>query len=122
MTPLEHEIARVAALRGKPALNYLTRAPRAVPVHPQTIANIFSGNPDWRSDISFYDDCPEDVRLFIRECSLQLNAATIYGTLEQCPGGGADLISLLEAHVPTRVKSWILRHYGPSHPSVRRLP
>lgn len=119
---LDAEIAEIAALRGKPLANYENRAPRGIPVAPQTIAHIFSGNPDWRSDIDYYDDCPADLRLFITECPLQLNAAFIYQTWEQDPSGTEDLISLLEAHMPTRVKSWLLRHFGAAHPNARKYP
>lgn len=121
MSSLEDDIARIAALRGRPAPNYQADAQRQARHLPSGYAaRLFSGNPNPRDDLAFFDRLPQRSRDFIRECWWPLNA----GWWAEILIGGVpeDVIcDAVLAQLPDRRHDWIMRHYGPTHPSTRRL-
>lgn len=123
MSTLDEDIARIAALRGRSAdtagyqadAAYLARR-----IPKDSVAQIFKGNPDWRSDLEWFDHLPAPSRDFIRECVLQLNAGWWGETLRS--GVKEDhLIGAVLTELPVRVHEFIMRHYGRDHPSARKL-
>lgn len=122
MAELDDEIARIAALRGKPVNYYTERAEarrEGYELHANTIAAIFSPHPDPRRDLRAYDRLPAEVRTFVSESTLQLNASAIAGVAQEI--SPERLITTIQAHMPGQVRAWVQRHYGRGHPALRRI-
>lgn len=121
MTQLDDDIARIAALRGKPVNYYTERQDarrRSIP--PETIHHLFVLSPDWRREQHVYDHLPARSREYISESVLPLNAQWWDALLDQY-GGEEEIIGLVEAQMPGRRRDWIRKHYGRDHPGLRRL-
>lgn len=125
MTSLQDEIARIAALRGKPA-NYYT-APEAmtperlserVPAH--VWANLFTMVPSQiPADLQHCDRLPQASRTFVKELPIPLNAAVYRSILTAANGSEDCVISLVQARIPGNVRNWLNKHYR-NHPNVRK--
>lgn len=121
---LEDDIARLAALRGKPAANYTAEAQRmareARRVHSSEVVSVFRMMADTRSDFRAYDALPRASRLMLRE--LPVNASAVkYADLLIRMESERSLIDAIRDHLPGVVRHWLLDHYGSSHPGTRRL-
>lgn len=118
---LESDIARIAALRGKP-VNYYTERPaeRVRGIPPETIGHLFALSQDWRREQRVYDRLPARSREYISEAVLPINAQWWHSLLDQY-GAEEEIISLVEAQMPGRRRDWIRKHYGRDHPGLRRL-
>lgn len=115
------DIARIAALRGRDA-NYYARMQQsqAERVSDQVVGSIYRMQPDSRADLRAFDRLPEASRAFVRESVMPLNALNYDSVLEQCHGDQDTLISRLASMAGAHTRSWVLRHYGSDHPSVRK--
>lgn len=118
---LDDDIARIAALRGKPANYYTERqADRARSIPPETLTHLFTLSQDWRREQAVYDHLPARSREYISECILPINAQWWDSLLDHY-GAEEEIISLVEAQMPGRRRDWIRKHYGRGHPGLRRL-
>lgn len=124
MTTLAEDLARIAAKRGKPLNYYVEReagfATRRLT--PEMLGSLFVLSPRWREDFEAYDKLPEQVRNFIANCPMPINACAMEACLETAGGRDEQVIDAAQAHVPGRIKGWLLRHYGADHPNVRKYP
>jgi len=121
VTTLEDDIARIAALRGKPTNYYTDPALRPErPLSQQLLDNLFSMPPSPERDLRFYDQLPDESRRFVSEAPLPINAA-VYGALIQNAGGSEERVaSVTTARLPGQMKAWLLRHFGRDHPNLRK--
>lgn len=122
MADLDDDIARVAALRGKPVNYYTERAEErreAFALHENTVAAIFSPHPNPDRDLKAYDRLSAEVRAFVSESTLQLNACAIASVVDEV--SETRLITTIQAHMPGQVRTWLMRHYGRAHPTLRRI-
>lgn len=121
MTTEADDIARIAALRGRPA-NYYADLQRsqADRVSDQTVGRIYVMQPNALADLRAFDHLPEVSRAFIRESVMPLNALNYDHVLEQCHGDEDTLMNRLASMAAAHTRSWVLRHYGSDHPSVRK--
>lgn len=121
MSRLDDDIARIAALRGRPVNYYTdrqTERTRAIP--PDQIGHLFAPSPDWARDLRVYDRLPARSRGYISDAVLPLNAQW-WRSLLDAYGPEEEIISLVEAQMPGRRRDWIRKHYGVGHPGLRRL-
>lgn len=124
MTDLQADITRIAALRGRPAANYVAEAERidrqGRRVTAGEIVDLFQVPGDVRLDFRAFDRLPEKSREALRE--LPLNASAVkYADMLVRMGQEAGLIYALHAELGDIVKNWVLRHFGATHPRARRL-
>ena len=122
----EHDdIARIAALRGRPAANYLTGQHalnvQARAISPVEIIDLFVNAVEPRHDLRVFDALPRGSRELLVELPFCASAAK-YADLLARVGDEAALIATVRAYVPTVAREWVRRHYGPAHPTMRRLP
>ena len=120
VTTLEDDIARIAALRGRPVENYTT-ARTLRTLSPQLLQIVFSMTAEGvRQDLRAYDRLPEAARRFVSESTNQINAE-VFGALVENADGDVerveDAIAPLQA---AKSKAWLLRHYGRDHPNLRK--
>lgn len=115
------DIARIAALRGRDA-NYYARLQRSAAerISDQTVGSIYRMQPDSRADLRAFDQLPEHSRAFVRESVMPLNAISYDSVLESCHGDEDTLMSRLTSMSAAHTRTWVLRHYGSDHPSVRK--
>lgn len=121
MSQLDADIARIAALRGRPANYYVDRqAERTRRIAPEQIGHLFTLSPDWTRDLRVYDRLPPRSRGYISDSVLPLNAQWWRSLLDEY-GAEEEIISMVEAQMPGRRRDWIRKHYGSGHPGLRRL-
>ncbi len=120
-TPEDADIARIAALRGRDA-NYYARLQQSAAerISDQTVGSIYCMQPDSRADLRAFDQLPEHSRAFVRESVMPLNAINYDHVLEACHGDADTLNSRLASMAGAQARTWVLRHYGSNHPSVRK--
>ena len=124
MSEVDPNIARIAALRGKPVNYYIARQDKTPPIDRVPVdwfGRVFNGNPDWARDMRSFDRLPARSREFLRSSPLPLNAEWWDTLLTAANDDEEALISRVLAHVPGRMTDWIRQHYGAGHPSLRRV-
>lgn len=120
MSQLDDDIARIAALRGRPVNYYTDRQPVRAHPTPDQIGQIFHPSPDWDRDLRVYDRLPPRSRGYISDAVLPLNAQW-WASLLSAFGDEEEIISQVETQTTGRRRDWIRKHYGPGHPGLRRL-
>lgn len=103
MSALDDDLARVAALRGKPAEDYVGKAAPSPRLTRQTLLLVFQLQPATERDLAAYDALPPTSRTFIRECPLPINALVWASALEIF--GEAALIDAARAEAATRLRT-----------------
>lgn len=125
MSELDDEIARIAALRGRPAdtANYVTEARaiqrRARQIHSSEIRGLFS-MPETGDDLRVFDRLPRRSQMVLAE--LPINASSgKYADLLLRIRDEAALIDAVRDQLPGIMRDWLLDHFGRGHPSARKL-
>lgn len=124
MGELQDDIARIAALRGRPAANYVAEAERldraGRRIAASEITDLFNVPADVRLDFRAFDRLPAKSREALRE--LPINASAVkYADLLMRMGQEVGLIYAVHAELGDIVKNWVVRHFGATHPRARRL-
>ncbi len=124
MSDLTSDIARIAALRGKPVANYNLAAQAYAEarrrVDPAEVFGLFR-LPDMPSrECAMVDVLPARSRALIKESPLAISSLK-YADLLQRVGDETSVVDAVRAYMPQVVAGWIRDHYGRTHPSLRRL-
>lgn len=116
---LEADIARIAAMRGKLARNYQVRARQ---VHSSEVRGLFRMAESEAGDVDLraFDALPKASRRALSQLPLQASALK-YAELLLRTGDEDCLIDALEDQAPGIIHDWAMRHYGPDHPTARKL-
>jgi hypothetical protein len=118
------ELARVAALRGRPVEDYTPqkvaerqaeRVRRNIPL--QLINTLWKHHPDPKFEIRAMDRLPRRSRLYIANCDLCISPIKWEILLEHC-GSEAGTIKLVDGLKPLLIQSAVLQAYGSSHPQA----
>lgn len=124
MSTLEDDLARIAALRGRPVENYIAEAKRLDGrqrgVHSSQLVDLFRLDGDYRREMRAYDRLPPRSRLVLSEAPI-CPSASKYADLLARSGDEVFLIDALRDCLPGIVRNWALDHFGRDHPSARRL-
>ena len=121
MTMLEDDLARIAALRGRPANYYTDSGARPErPLSPALLDNLFSMPPNPARDLRSYDRLPPESRRFVSESPLPINAAVYRALLENAGGSEERVATVTAGWRPGQMKAWLLRHFGRDHPNLRK--
>ncbi len=120
MSDLADDIARIAALRGRPVADYerIDREQRRISA--AQVRGIFLVPNNRAGEFRAYDELPERSRMVLSE--LPVNASAIYyrQLLSQIRDENA-LIRAVRDVLPGVLRDWVLDHYGRNHPSARKL-
>ena len=107
MTTLDEDIARIAALRGKPVEHYTAAEARRREarrmINPLTLGRIGTPSSDARLDLAAYDRLPERSRRFIISCAAPINALVWRDLLADLDGDEDALIDAVRAAIPERL-------------------
>ncbi len=115
---LDDDIARVAALRGKPVANYVEAERDRRRIHSSQVRDLFKMAS--KGDMRAYDALPRRSRLILSE--LPINASAVkYRALLAHMQSETGLVEAVRDCLPGIVRDWVLDHYGRDHPGARRL-
>ena len=123
MPDLDADIARIAALRGRPAQAYVEAAAdlevQRTHIGRQRAVAAFNGDGDGRGDLRHYDALPARSRAFLRDAPTWISAKHWLDMLDTTDGDERKVISLFEAVIPEHIDQRLRRAYGAKHPSVK---
>jgi hypothetical protein len=125
VTTLGQDIARIAALRGsRPVENYIAETQeidlRKRTVSAAEVRSLFRLDANIGRDLKIYDRLPSRSRMVIAEAPICMSA-TKYADLLMRMRDEEALIEAVRDQLPGAVRNWVLDHFGPKHPSARRL-
>lgn len=124
MSDIASDIARIAAMRGKPAANYVEeqRALQSASrrISAGEIRAMFVMPKDQRAEFMAWDALPRRSRMVLSDLPL-CPSATKYADMLVRVQDEDGLITVIRGMLPTIVRDWVMDHYGRGHPSVRRL-
>lgn len=119
MTDLAADIARIAALRGKPVADYLAADLRHRRINVEQVRAIFQVPEAPLAEFRAWERLPRRSRMVLMELPLQTSAQRYSNLLSQIRDERALLDAVADV-LPDMVRAWVLRHYGQDHPGARR--
>lgn len=119
MTDLAADIARIAALRGKPVDTYLAADLRNRRINETQVRGIFQVPNAPIAEFRAWERLPAQSRRVLMELPLQTSAQRYSNLLSQIRDERA-LIEAITDVLPDMVRAWLLRHYGRDHPGAGR--
>lgn len=122
---IDDDIARIAALRGKPVEHY-----QAAAAAQRAAAQAISFNdvlglmtqPEngVARDLRAYESLPAASRAFLREFPFSVSAVKFCDMIERV-GDEALVLAAMQRWLPALTQAWVTRWFGVNHPTVRRL-
>jgi hypothetical protein len=125
MSPtLEDDVARIAALRGKPVDGYLDADGRVVNAQvylsDEQIGTLFIAMGEPKRDVAGFDDLPPASRAFIRDCPVHVCGVKWGDALRMCRNEQA-LIRAAQRFVDENLPYDTRHRYGPRHPHAAKV-
>lgn len=123
MADLDDDIARIAALRGRPVEEVRQTAERIDRerrrVSDSEIRDLFDV-PDGRSevDLDIFDKLPAELRVAIYDCPLMVSASKARVLYERTGHAGC-IADGIRDQLPAMLKRYARQHYGKEHPAAK---
>lgn len=119
MTDLAADIARIAALRGKPVAGYLAADRLNRRISADHVRGIFQVPEAPLAEFRAWERLPARSRMALMELPLQTSAQR-YSNLLSLIRDEQVLLEAVNDVLPDMVRAWLLRHYGRDHPGAGR--